>query len=127
MIYPRSIDRQSVSEHSPAGYRFLKADTPQGIETNSPIVTKAEIDIFNDELRYGMEEFTSENMETSMEMFSSDTVLNSILDTPRDYGFKESDVVKEGGMIWEDGIHLSDGAMEVLGREMRVELQEYFG
>lgn len=64
------------------------------------------IDYFNEELHAKLEQFrcSSSYAKATFEVISSFSLLSRLLDNPVDYGFREIDVDKFDGKIWEDGL-----------------------
>ncbi|KAK0206996.1 hypothetical protein DFS33DRAFT_1256362, partial [Desarmillaria ectypa] len=65
------------------------------------------VEKWNDLLCARTSEFASSSPQATVLVFSSHNVLTDMLDDPLEYGFVADDSADEGGVIWENDLHLT--------------------
>lgn len=82
------------------------------------------VEEWNELLREGVAEFQQDTPQANIAVFSAHAVLTDILDRPQEYAdFDESDVIKEGGRIWDDEIHVTSDANQIFALRLLEKVQ----
>ncbi|KAF8965267.1 hypothetical protein BDZ97DRAFT_1904151 [Flammula alnicola] len=101
-----------------AGARnFLFIDVPPiHLREERRTQAKEKVDQWNTNLRQAAEKFSSAHEDASVFIFSSFKLFNTLLDDPKTFGFKATDVSRYGGTIWVDHIHPTSQVHEYIAR-----------
>lgn len=73
---------------------------------------------WNASLRKRVAEFADETPHASVFLFSTHSVLSAVLDNPEEHDFSRDDIAQEGGVIWEDELHLTTEVRAIIAAKL---------